>query len=434
MSEFDFPTLQEVASRSLNDVQTELPASNPYLPNSYLQALTLSFAGRIYENYNGLRTVFNNLFLPTSSDGFLANWGSIFGFVQKNALPASGQVTVQGTAGTVIPASSILTSSTGNTYTSVGASLIGNNILSVVLNRTGSVVVATTTLAHQYATGVTVTISDAADSDYNGSFVITVLDEFNFSYTISGTPTTPDSGNASADIGTFAVDSEDFGLDQNLDSGSILTFQANIPGVADNQAYTQVTGIIGGQDSETNDEYRDRQLERWRNPIANFNESAIIQQAKLVSGVTRVTVYSVTPTLGAVSVYFLRDNDPIIIPTASEVAQVRASILQIRPFTVSENNVIVEAPIPINIDFVFSSIIPDISTLKEAVIQNLIQFFKDNADVGKNILKQGYDSAIFNTVDPATGETVQSFILNSPTTDINIGFNQIGILNDVTIP
>ena len=107
-------------------------------------------------------------------------------------------------------------------------------------------------------------------------------------------------------------------------------------------------------------------------------------------------------------------------------------VSSILPANMDESNLIVSAPIPVLIDFVFSSLSPDVTTLQTAVEANLVQFFKDNAGVGDDILKLAYDAAIFNTIDPETGDTVTNFTLSSPTGDITINSNEIGILNDVT--
>ena len=50
---------------------------------------------------------------------------------------------------------------------------------------------ATSVNKHGYTTGLTVVISGATDPLYNGSFTITVVDDFNFTYTMLGTPTAP---------------------------------------------------------------------------------------------------------------------------------------------------------------------------------------------------------------------------------------------------
>ncbi len=60
------------------------------------------------------------------------------------------------------------------------------------LTRASSTATATTTAPHGLKTGDTAVISGATDSAYNGSFTITATGSTTFTYTVSGTPTTPD--------------------------------------------------------------------------------------------------------------------------------------------------------------------------------------------------------------------------------------------------
>jgi hypothetical protein len=65
------------------------------------------------------------------------------------------------------------------------------------ITRSGST--ATATLAgHGYSSGANITISGAVETDYNGTFIITVTSSSTFTYTVSGTPTTPATGTITA--------------------------------------------------------------------------------------------------------------------------------------------------------------------------------------------------------------------------------------------
>jgi type IV pilus assembly protein PilY1 len=81
------------------------------------------------------------------------------------------------------------TPSTG-TYTAS----IPSNPISVTLTRSSTTVTATSTVAHGYVTGQTVTISGATGSNYNGSYVVTNTGANTVTYTISEGPATPDGG------------------------------------------------------------------------------------------------------------------------------------------------------------------------------------------------------------------------------------------------
>jgi len=134
-----------------------------------------------------------------------------------------------------------------------------------------------------------------------------------------------------------------------------------------------------------------------------------------------------------VTIFFTRDNDDNIIPTAPEVATVKDQILTIKPANTADIDVIVLAPTPVSTDFVFGSITPNTTAMKAAVEANLEQFFLENTEVGVDVLKVAYDSAIFNTVDE-TGAIVTGFSLSSPSADIPIATGELGILGAVNFP
>lgn len=73
-----------------------------------------------------------------------------------------------------------------------------------VTSMTRSGATATATLAgHGYRTNDSVTIAGAEQSDYNGTFTVTVASSSTFTYTVSGTPATPATGTLTAQSGTL---------------------------------------------------------------------------------------------------------------------------------------------------------------------------------------------------------------------------------------
>lgn len=59
------------------------------------------------------------------------------------------------------------------------------------VTRSSTTATVTTTAAHKFASGDLVTISGATQTDYNGTFSITVTGARTFTYTVSGSPDTP---------------------------------------------------------------------------------------------------------------------------------------------------------------------------------------------------------------------------------------------------
>ena len=54
--------------------------------------------------------------------------------------------------------------------------------------------------------------------------------------------------------------------------------------------------------------------------------------------------------------------------------------------------------------------------------------------MGVNVDEDAYRSAIFNTVDIATGDVVKTFTLSAPSGDISIATGEIGIFGSVVYP
>jgi hypothetical protein len=82
-----------------------------------------------------------------------------------------------------------------------------------VATLTRSLTTATATAtAHGFTTDDQVNIRGAAQSDYNGDFLVTVVDADTFEYTVSGSPVTPATGTIRANNGPEVRDSYDGGL------------------------------------------------------------------------------------------------------------------------------------------------------------------------------------------------------------------------------
>jgi hypothetical protein len=69
-----------------------------------------------------------------------------------------------------------------------------------------------TATAHGFTTGDQVNIRGAAETDYNGDFIVTVTDADTFTYTVSGSPATPATGTIIANNGPEVRDSYEGGL------------------------------------------------------------------------------------------------------------------------------------------------------------------------------------------------------------------------------
>jgi len=429
-------TSKEVENRAKTDVQRELPESNPFLRNSWLSALIVSFANRIFDFYLQLTAAIKESFPDTATGTFLERWAAIFGKQRLAATQSTGNVVATGTAGGIIPNGTVLTDTTSNYTTTSSGTIAASSISITTLVRSATTATATTASDHGLANNVPVTISGAVETEYNvSSAAITVTGLDTFEYQVAGSPTTPATGTILADFTSvnIPVQSVGFGADTNQDAGATLSLQSPIVNV-DSDMVVDFGAIGGGTDQEDDVSLRGRTLERIQEPVAHFNVSDIVDKAKEVAGVTRVFVQEVTPAVGQVTIYFMRDLDANPIPTASEVTTTKDKILEIKPANTSDADVIVAAPTPVSTDFTFSALSPNTSTMQTAITSSLASFFDESTDVGVNIDEDAYRSAIFNTVDTATGDTVLTFTLSTPATDVTISTGEIGVLGNVVYP
>lgn len=96
------------------------------------------------------------------------------------------------------------------------------NTASVTITRSSSTATVTHN-SHGFETGTVVKISGAAEPEYNGEFTITKINANSYSYTVSGSPSSPATGSPVA-----GVDAQYSPISESFDS---LTIYANIDGV-----------------------------------------------------------------------------------------------------------------------------------------------------------------------------------------------------------
>lgn len=427
----------EVDQKMKVDVQSELPLSNPFLKNAWLGAILTAIANRQFDFYLQLIEAQKQGFPDTATDDDLDRWAAIWSVIRLAATTAIGNIAFTGTVTTTIPSGTTLADSTGALYdTTAEVDILGQSISVSSLVRAGSTVTATTAVEHNLANNVPVTISGAVETDYNVTdTAILVISTTVFTYTIADTPTTPATGTILAGV-TFAsvpVISQGFGVEVNQDLNATVTLQSPIAGV-DNDTQVDADLISGGTDQENDTALQLRLLDRIQNPVAHFNVADIVAKAKEINGTTRVFVEEVTPSIGQVTVYFMRDNSTPSIPTGPQVTAMKTKLLTIKPANTGDADLIVSAPTGLNVDFTFTDLSPNTATMQLAVIASLQQFFDENTTVGVNIDEDKYKAAIANTVDTSTGDTVVSFVLSAPSGDVIITSGEIGVLNVITYP
>lgn len=416
------------------DFQRELVSSNPFLKNSWISALISGFSNRLFDNYIGLSEAVEVSFYDTSPEVFLERQASWYNVFRLAATQATGKIVVTGTTATNIPAATEFVSSSGITAivdSDVAISDKSETPVSIASSGTTATIIFST--PHELSPGVSTTISGAVEPEYNGTFDINVVDDLTVTYDLSSATTSPATGTLLVDYTSAVVDctTEDFSEEANLEADSLVVLSGAITNV-DNDAYIYADGFGDGTDQEELETFRDRFLERVGNPVANFNDAAIDEKARQISGVTRVWIQDVTPDVGQVTIYFTRDNDDDIIPSAGEATTVKNSILEIKPANTADEDVFVDPLVGVPTNFSFTSITPNTTTMAEAVENSLSEFFRSTPNPEENVLRDQYITAIYNTVDLETGDTIESFTLLTPLGDIVISTGEIATLGSVS--
>ncbi len=427
----------EVIDRAVNDVLLSLDefGGKPSLKNSWLNSLIVAYSNRVFDFYFSLDQAALECLPDTAVDN-LERWAAIWGIQRIPGQVASGNIVATGTPLSTIPAGTVLTTGDGQEYETIQDETVTTLAQSVEsITRSGTTATATTFDAHEYTDLVPVTITGATEPEYNVATEITVTGTRTFEYQVSGSPTTPATGSpsSSATTAVMQVESVEFSEDADQVGLSAFQFESPIVGV-DETAATDFLGLDGGADQETDEALRFRLLDRIQNPVAHFNVADIRQQALTVPGVTRVFVFEITPSVGQVTVYFMRDLDETTaIPSGIEIDQVKAALDLIRPANTAPVDLIVLAPVPVPVDFTFTELVPNTSSMKDAVQASLAEFFATRTSLGVDVTEDQYRSAIFNTVDTSNGDVVQSFILSQPigTIGINAELGQIATLGTV---
>ena len=184
-------SLSEIINSIRADVSALLPSLDPTIFGSWVRVFTDSNAGRHFDNQQLIAQVEKELFPQTAEGEALERWAQYEGIDRFSATGSIGALTATGLAGNIIPIDAQLRSEPGNLYTTLAAATIASVVTSITsLTRSGTTVTAVTSSAHGLASNIEATIAGANETEYNGTFTITVLDETTFTYEITGSPAT----------------------------------------------------------------------------------------------------------------------------------------------------------------------------------------------------------------------------------------------------
>ena len=425
------PTLDQLVSRGESDFSLKNPDIDPKIERSWAKTFVYGQATRAFDLYKTQQQYVDQLFPQTAIYKYLKRWGSYDDVLPLSSSNSSGDILITGVLGTSIPALAQYTYDSIVVETEIDAS-ISELMSSLTITTIGTTATAVSETEHGYATGTSPAISSATYPDYDGDYEIVVFDDFTFTFEVaSDYPASITDGASILYAATVGVNSVLSGADQNIPSNAELSSVATIDDT-DNVAYAFDSGISGGSDIESNDDYRTRVLFNRANPFNQWNPAQISRTCLEIAGVTRVYPQPITPRVGQTTVYFFRDNDEDPIPDANEVETVRNALLEYYPAYNSEDNLFVNDPDinPTYVDFNFSSIFPDTTSMRNAVTANLGQFFEEQVEFEQTITEDSYKAAISNTIDD-TGASLESFTLSDPSGDIVNGSAGIAFLGEV---
>jgi uncharacterized phage protein gp47/JayE len=187
----------------------------------------------------------------------------------------------------------------------------------------------------------------------------------------------------------------DPGIAGNLDEGSSLAFVSAIPGVDGN---VTIVTMDGGVDVETDDELRERVLQRIQQPPMGGAQYDYVAWAMQVPGVTRAWA---APEQGAgtITVRFLMDDlraDDDGWPTPADILAVDTYIEQKRPVTVKDCYVM--APIKQFLEMTILDLVTDDEATRAAIEDSIQKMLFINAAPGQTIYRSWVDEAISNAI------------------------------------
>lgn len=437
---FEPDSTEDIIARIKTYVKGELKSTNPTEKNAVLYSLIVALANMTNDNNQQiLLDILPNIFPQyCKSESSLDNHAYIKNVPRNQATPSSGKATISGLVGNSIPLGSVLIANNIQYRTSATADITEQSIALSKLSVNGTLVTATTSASHNFASGLTITISGAETEALNGSFLITSTGLNTFTYSISEETQVEETGEgllATGNIAILSLKSTVTGSDTNLKNGDALALSEAIEGV-DSNAYVQYSGISGGTDIESFSSWKDKTVDRYRNPITAFNVERIKQTLLAIAGITKVWVYEITPEVGQVTIFFIRGNDDTIIPDYNEIQTAKEAVLKLRTVKDDPDDVFVLAPTQKVVNFTFSNVVPNTSTMKQAIKNSLKQFFEDEVDLGDDnyttLTLKELNSAIGNSFDSETGAKLQDYTMSLPSSNISLNFGELPVLGDVT--
>lgn len=407
----------------------QLPGIDPTIDASLIKSSVVSNAAGMVSCEEGIQDAVNQSFPQTSDDDFLILHGDINKVVRFPAQEAIGQGAAPGVLGTSVPASEPITYA-GNSYINTIESVVQEYSGGLSLSFSAGLVTAVTDINHTLSTGLSVIISDAVQTDYNGTFDIIVLSENSFAYELTAGVLNVDTGNYSSEYALLEIESVETGLNKNAASGAIMTISVtDLTGFV----YVGAIGLIGGRDIEDFEVYRVRVMDANSLTPGIATPPMEVFSAKSIIGNTRVFIIRPTgtssgtpgdpgylPEIGETVIYIVRDDDPSIIPSTAILETTKDQLIAdgLWPSFISDVFLYVIAPLLKTQDFNFTSITPNTITMQNAINEQLPAFFEDNTTTKGGTILLSTLNKFLDQIQDSTGKLLTDYTYDDPAADI----------------
>jgi uncharacterized phage protein gp47/JayE len=186
------------------------------------------------------------------------------------------------------------------------------------------------------------------------------------------------------------------GVDGNLLDGTSLTFaDTSIPGVT---TVICLGDMSGGVDTETDEQLRERILQRIQNPPMGGSEQDYVRWALAVPGVTRAWA-ATEMGVGTITVRFLMDDlypDNHGLPQPDDIAVVAAYMDEMRPVTVKD--IWVDGPIPFFYSITITELSLDTVDTRGRIQTSIEEMEFRRSRPGQTMYRSWIDEAICNAI------------------------------------
>lgn len=228
---------------------------------------------------------------------------------------------------------------------------------------------------------------------------------------------TTDAGNIAAGYITLPATAVEAGTTGNVTVGTAVELIEPITGVTSVVVFSD---FGGGVDDEPDSEYRQRILDRIREPPAGGTAADYERWAEEVAGVSKAWCFPATPGPGQVTVCY---------SGSALIATIEAYIAERMPVT-ADLTVVQAIAKPINLSF---TITPDTPAIRAAIAANIRRLFAEQAAPGGTILRSQIENAVSTA---GVTDFVVIHIVGAPTdTYGNLLFTgfELGVVNAITL-